>query len=129
MIVDRYHWSLSKIRPNKSLAVSLTVTMETEPMSMRKAVTLTPSLTPRKSISFPEPTCLLVTVLVMTKRYVGSGNKISAKVRESMCVENAFVSFLRPPNNNEIRRSQCVSLEYFLRKANVSRRCKLKSVF
>lgn len=38
-----------------------------------------------------------------------------------MCVENAFVSFLRPAYNNEIR-NQCVSLEYFLRKANVGKK-------
>ena len=122
MIVDRYHLSLLKIRPNKALTA---VTIETEPSEHAQISHADPG----KSISFPEPTCLLVTVLVMTKRYVGSGNEISAKVRESMCVENAFVSFLRPTNNNEIRRSQCVSLEYFLRKANVSRQCKLKSVF
>ena len=93
MIVDRYHLSLSKIRPNTSLAVLLTVTMETEPSG-------------RTQSSHTDPV---------------AGNEISAKVRESMCMENAFVSFLRPPNNNEIQRSQCVSLEYFLRKANVSR--------
>ena len=40
---------------------------------------------PRSAISFPEPTCLLVStktrsVLVLTKRHVGSGNEIGRSV-------------------------------------------------
>ena len=77
---------------------------------MHKAVTLTPSLTPRKSISFPEPTCLLVTILLLTKRHMGSGNEIAWKWCESMCVENAFVSFLyggpKGSNTNQFTKIQ-----------------------
>ena len=59
MIVDRYHWSLSKIRPNKSLAVSLTVTMETEPSEHAQSSHADPvadpakvNLVPRAHVSF-----------------------------------------------------------------------------
>ena len=43
-------------------------------------------------IAFPEPTCLLVTVLVLIKRYVGSRNEISMKGRAKVCVWKTHLS-------------------------------------
>ena len=66
--------------------------METEPSEHAQSSHADPITDPAKSISFPEPTCLLVTVLVLIKRYVGSGNEISMKGRAKVCVWKTHLS-------------------------------------
>ena len=147
MIVDRYHLSLLKMRPN----MSLTVTMETEPSEHVLSNHNDPVADPAKvSQSRSQSPRVFWSVSWCWAKDTWS---LGRRLRESerMCVENAFVSFLRPAYNDEIQ-NQCVSLEYFLRKANdgkkklkknlwknsngkswqnndFSRRCKLKSEF
>ena len=128
MIVDRYHFSLSKMRPN----MSLTVTMETKPSEHAQS-----------SISFPEPTLPLVSVLVLTKRHVGSGNEIARKYPyELEWKTHLFTSCIQQWNSKWSifygEQTLAKKLEKYLWKTSngkswqnndFSRRCKLKIEF